>query len=145
MTERTPDADAAHEQALARLDALEQELESLVESVKLTIARLRADVAHTRASVHDLHARASAANVEPPIGGDAPAEPPPPPTEPTPLAEPPVGGDAPEGAEEGARLVALDLMTRGTARSEAVRELRESFPGVDAERLLDEAAATLGG
>jgi hypothetical protein len=63
----------------------------------------------------------------------------------SPLTEPPVGGDAPEGAEEGARLVALDLVMRGTERTRAEQELAQSFPGVDAARLLDEATRTVGG
>jgi hypothetical protein len=127
------DADAARDAALTRLDALEAELEQLAEHVRQAATRLRADVARARADVHDLHASAPSG---PPV--------PEPPAEPTPRTEPPVGGDAPEGAEEGARLVALDLLVRGTERADAERELAGAFPGVDAPRLLDEAAAALG-
>lgn len=125
----TPDADIAREAALARLDALEAELEQLAEHVRQTAARLRADVARARADVHDLH---GALPSGPPI--------PEPHAEPTPRTEPPVGGDAPEGGDEGARLVALDLISRGVERAEAERELTGAFPGVDAGRLLDELA-----
>jgi hypothetical protein len=130
------DADAAREDALARLDALEAELEQLSDHVRQTAARLRGDLARARASVHDLHAAGPVLPSGPPV--------PEPPAEPTPLTEPPVGGDAPEGDEEGARLEALDLVMRGTDRAEAERELAAAFPGVDAGRVLDEAAAALG-
>ncbi len=147
MSTAAPDssADAAREDALTRLEALEREVEQLADHVRAVTARLQADLSRTRASVHELHAAGGAARIEPPVGGEAPAvADEPPPTEPTPLAEPPIGGDAPEGADEGARLVALDLVMRGTDRAAAERELRASFPGVDAGPLLDEAAATLG-
>lgn len=147
MTDPTLEADGARDEALARLEALEQDLDALADTVRRRVARLRAEIAHTRGSVHDLHARAAASG-ELDVFADAgteqaaPAEPQ---AEPTPLDEPPVGGDAPEGAEDGARLVALDLVTRGTDRDEALLRLSESFPGVDAGRVYDEAAAALGG
>ncbi len=63
---------------------------------------------------------------------------------PTPLTEPPVGGDAPEGSSAGARLVALDLVSREVDEAEALKILREAFPGIDAEQVLREVSATPG-
>lgn len=130
------DADTARDDALARLDAVERELEQLSDQLARAVGRLRGEIAHTRAGVHQLHALGATLPAGPPV--------PEPHAEPTPLTEPPVGGDAPEGDEEGARLVAFDLVTRGTDRAEAERELAGAFPGVDAAKLLDEAAAALG-
>ncbi len=146
MTDPAAEADNVRDEALERLETLEQELDALADTVRQRVARLRAEIAHTRGSVHDLHARAATTG-EREVFEDstaAPAEPVAAPVEPTPLDEPPVGGDAPEGADDGARLVALDLVTRGTDRDEALLRLSESFPGVDAARVLDEAAAALG-
>lgn len=146
MTDPSQDADGARDAALARLEALELELEALADTVRQRVALLRGEIAHTRGSVHELHARAATGERD--VFEDAvaaPAEAAAEHAEPTPLAEPPVGGDAPEGADEGARLVAFDLVTRGTDRDEAVLLLAESFPGVDAGRVYDDAAAALGG
>ncbi|CAB4861396.1 unannotated protein [freshwater metagenome] len=57
------------------------------------------------------------------------------------FAAPPVSA----ADEEGARLVALDLVLAGTQRAVAMQRLQESFPGIDAGAALDAAAATLGG
>lgn len=147
MTDSATQADGPRDDALERLEALERELDALGEVVRQRIALLRAEIAHARGSVHELHAHAAPpAELEtfedsgaPPAAAQAEH------AEPTPLAEPPVGGDAPEGAEDGARLVALDLVTRGTGRDEALLRLADSFPGVDAARVYDEATAALGG
>lgn len=130
------DADSARDDALARLDAVERELEQLSEQLRQAVGRLRGEIAHTRAGVHQLHAMGATLPSGPPV--------PEPHAEPSPLMEPPVGGDAPEGDEEGARLVAFDLVTRGTDRGTAERELAAAFPGVNAAALLDEAADALG-
>ena len=123
-------ADDSRAEALERLDVVERELAQLEESVRGTAARLRGEVARARAAVHDLHGAALTpappAALEPPVGGD----------DPTPEPEP---------EDDGARLVALDLVMRDVPRAEAERELQASFPGSDAARLLDEAAAGLGG
>ncbi len=122
---QTPDDSRAA--ALERLDAVEREIAQLEETVRDTATRLHAEVARARAAVHDLHASAltpaPTAAVEPPVGGDAP-------------------GSGP--ADDGARLVALDLVLRDVPRADAQRELEASFPGSDVVRLLDEAAESLG-
>ena len=120
-------ADDSRAEALERLDMVERELAQLEESVRGTAARLRGEVARARAAVHDLHGSA--------------LTPAPPTPEPEPVADEP----APEPQDDGARLVALDLVMRDVPRADAERELQASFPGSDAARLLDEAAAGLGG
>ena len=120
-------ADDSRAEALDRLDVVERELAQLEESVRGTAARLRGEVARARAAVHDLHGSA--------------LTPAPPTPEPEPVADEP----APEPQDDGARLVALDLVMRDVPRADAERELQASFPGSDAARLLDEAAAGLGG
>jgi len=118
-------ADDSRAEALERLDVVERELAQLEESVRGTAARLRGEVARARAAVHDLHGSAL--------------------TPPEPEAEPVAPEPDPEPQDDGARLVALDLVMRDVPRADAERELQASFPGSDAARLLDEAAAGLGG
>ena len=118
-------ADDSRAEALERLDVVERELAQLEESVRGTAARLRGEVARARAAVHDLHGSAL--------------------TPPKPEAEPVAPEPDPEPQDDGARLVALDLVMRDVPRADAERELQASFPGSDAARLLDEAAAGLGG
>ena len=120
-------ADDSRAEALQRLDVVERELAQLEESVRGTAARLRGEVARARAAVQDLHGSA----LTPPA--------------PEPELEPAADEPDPEPQDDGARLVALDLVMRDVPRADAERELQASFPGSDAARLLDEAAASLGG
>ena len=113
-------------EALARIDSVERALEQLAATVRSQTAELQEELGQVRLSVIEMHSHAVL----------KPA--------PTPLTEPPVGGDAPEGATEGARLVALDLVGRGVPLDEAKDRLREAFPGIDAERVLREVGATPG-
>lgn len=123
----SPSADDSRADALERLDAVEREIAQLEESVRAVSGRLRGEVARARAAVHDLHASVPA----PPPG---PA-----------VHEPAAGGGDPEPEpDDGARLVALDLVLRDVPRADAERDLAASFPGADAARLLDEAGASLG-
>ena len=117
-------ADDSRAEALERLDVVERELAQLEESVRGTVARLRSEVARARGAVHDLHGSA----ITPP---------------PAPVVDAPAPDAAPQ--DDGARLVALDLVMRDVPRADAERELQASFPGSDAARLLDDAAASLGG
>jgi len=113
-------ADDPREEALARLDALEDELGALSASVREAAARLRRQIDDVRAGIEAL------------------------PAPPADVADPP-SAPHPDGsgqAAEGARLVALDLVLSGTPRDEAVLRLAAEFPGVDAAALLDEAGAT---
>jgi len=122
-------ADDSRAEALERLDVVERELAQLEESVRGTAARLRSEVARARAAVHDLHGSALT---------------PPPAPAPEPVVDEPAADVDAEPQDDGARLVALDLVMRDVPRADAERELRASFPGSDAARLLDDAAASLG-
>lgn len=120
------DPNESRSEALARIDAVERSLEQLTATVRSQAAELQEELGQVRLSVIEMHSHAMT----------KPA--------PTPLTEPPVGGDAPEGAAEGARLVALDLIGRGVPLGEAKGRLREAFPGIDADRVLREVGATPG-
>ena len=116
--------DDARSAALARIDAAERAIEQLLASVRSSTAELQTELGQVRLSVIEMHSHAI--------------------SKPTPLTEPPVGGDAPEGASEGARLVALDLVGRGVSLDEATQTLSDTFPGIDADRVLREVGATSG-
>lgn len=118
------DPSESRSEALARIDTVERALEQLAATVRSQTAELQEELGQVRLSVIEMHSHA----VSKPI--------------PTPLTEPPVGGDAPEGAAEGARLVALELVGRGITLDEAKERLREAFPGIDADRVLREVGAT---
>ena len=51
---------------------------------------------------------------------------------------------AEDPADAGARLIALDLVTSGVPRDEAVLRMAADFPGVDVATLVDEAATSRG-
>ena len=119
------DSDQATRDQLDRLDRIEGELNRLLAEVRAASAEIAAEIGRLRVEIPDLPAATAA-------------------TPPTPLTEPPVGGDAPEGDVEGARLVALELVTRGEGDEEARRHLEEAFPGVDAAALLAQTRATIG-
>ncbi len=120
------DPNESRSEALARIDTVERALEQLAATVRSQTAELQEELGQVRLSVIEMHSHAVT----------KPA--------PTPLTEPPVGGDAPEGSAAGARLVALDLIGRGIALEQAEEQLREAFPGIDAERVLSEVGATPG-
>ncbi len=109
----TDGADDHRAEALARLAALERSLGDLTQALRGGVARLQAEVEGLRSSIEEI-----------------------------PVPEQPVAADANTDAD-GARIVALDLMLRGTPRDEAVLRLAADYPGVDAAALLDEARATL--
>lgn len=118
------DPNQSRSEALARIDAAERALEQLTATVRSQTAELQEELGQVRLSVIEMHAHAI--------------------SKPTSSTEPPVGGDAPEGAAEGARLVALDLIGRDVPLDEANERLREAFPGIDADRVLREVGATPG-
>ncbi len=116
------DPNDSRSEALARIETAERALEELASTVRAKTVELQEQLGQVRLSVIELHSHAV--------------------SRPTPLHEPPVGGDAPEGAAEGARLVALDLIGRGLPLDEAKERLHEAFPGVDADAVLRAVGAT---
>ena len=116
------DPNDSRSDALARIETAERALEELAASVRSKTAELQEQLGQVRLSVIEMHSHAV--------------------SRPTPLTEPPVGGGAPEGSTEGARLVALDLIGQGIPAEEAKDRLRETFPDVDADKILRAVGAT---
>jgi DivIVA domain-containing protein len=109
---------------LARLDQLEGELSTLLDSLRTSGERLNEGLA-------ELHRQVGA------MGGVEPAA-----AEPEPEPEPePVAAD---GDEAGARLIALNMALSGTPREETARYLADNYSLADPERLLDDVYARAG-
>jgi DivIVA domain-containing protein len=161
----------AAKQMLQRVDAMESELNGLVESLRTGANRLTADLSLLEGGMGDLYDAAGRGEGAP--GPSAPRV-----VESVPLAavpdepaaaavsEPPAA-DEPEAGEdvvveetivevvettepeaaaedtEGARLVALNMALNGTSREETDRYLAENFDLADRAALLDEVYATV--
>jgi hypothetical protein len=153
---------------MQRVDAMENELGALMESLRTGANRLSADLSLLQGNMGELYDAAGGR----PDGATTPApapvaavvieevveevvvvpvveaEPAPAPaveSEPEPFAEPaaveaPAGGDV-----EGARLVALNMALNGQSREETDRYLAENFDLSDRKGLLDEVYATVEG
>ena len=131
---------------LQRVDAMESELSSLVESLRTGANRLSADLSLLSGNMGELYAAAGQA---PDAGGPAEIE------EVVAVAvesdEPldhaqaaPAAGE--EGDDvEGARLIALNMALNGQSREETDKYLAENFDLSDREALLDEVYATVEG
>ena len=161
---------SATKQMLQRVEAMESELNGLVESLRTGANRLTADLSLLEGGMGDLYDAAGR--------GEEGVMPPPGPRivesvplavdadEPAPADDVPGAGDllttdepaavtAPAGDEsapadgggeadtEGARLVALNMALSGTTREETDRYLAENFDLADRAALLDEVYATV--
>jgi DivIVA domain-containing protein len=150
---------------LQRLDAMENELGALVESLRTGSNRLNADLALLETNLAEVReAAAPSARFEPEQGAATSV------TEaelPTGAAAEPVieevvevdveeleeavptGGEMPTGDggddTEGARLIALNMALNGTPRDETDRYLAENFELADRDGLLDEVYASVEG
>jgi DivIVA domain-containing protein len=159
---------AATKQMLQRVEAMESELNGLVESLRTGANRLTADLSLLESGMGDLYDAAGR-------GEAAPAPAAPRVVESVPLAavpDQPPAADEPEAGEEtvaeetvievvgtpepkaaaaanggedaeGARLVALNMALNGTSREETDRYLAENFDLADRAALLDEVYATV--
>ena len=136
---------------LKRLDSMENELGSLVESLRTGGNRLTADLKLLEGNLSEV---SGAVAPRPQFEPEAPAEPEPPEAtvEPEPAAtdtEPVVADDAQPAATnggddaEGARLIALNMALNGTPREETARYLNENFSLSDAGGLLDEVYSSV--
>ena len=160
---------SATKQMLQRVEAMESELNGLVESLRTGANRLTADLSLLEGGMGDLYDATGR--------GEDGAMPPAPPRvvesvplavvadEPAPAEEEttpgeqlstdePAAVEAPAGDEpapaeggeadtEGARLVALNMALNGTSRDETDRYLAENFDLADRAALLDEVYATV--
>lgn len=136
---------------LQRVDAMESELSSLVESLRTGANRLNADLSLLSGNMGELYAAAGqtreggAAPAPEVVVGKAAA----PAAVPAPDA-PPKGkqGAAPADESddvEGARLIALNMALNGQSREETDKYLAENFDLSDRDALLDEVYATVEG
>ena len=120
---------------LKRLDAMQSELDSLVQSLRTGSERLSADLTLLQGNLTDVSGVMS----------------PPPRLEPeveAPAARVPAAASAGATDEdgEGARLIALNMALSGTPREEAARYLQENFASLpDPGGLLDDVYASVEG
>jgi DivIVA domain-containing protein len=148
---------------LKRLDSMENELGSLIESLRTGGNRLTADLKLLETNLTEVQ------GVVVPRPQFEPEEPAPAPEpvaaepEPEPVAAEPesvpesdstpaepvtngeVAGDGGGDDAEGARLIALNMALNGTPREETARYLNENFSLSDANGLLDEVYASVDG
>jgi len=155
---------------LQRVDAMESELNALLESLRTGANRLQADLTLLEGNMGELYGSAGAGRrpatnavaeearrPEVPAPAAPPAAPEPPqaaaveetvevpapePVAPEPAA--PSGGATDEDVE-GARLIALNMALNGTAREETDRYLADNFDLSDRSALLDEVYASVEG
>jgi DivIVA domain-containing protein len=127
-----------------RVDAMETELQALVENLRTGTNRLNADLSLLISNMVELRETAETRpRFEPEPGADAyaldendeEAQAGPPPSAPP---EPAGGQDA-----EGARLIALNMALNGTPREETDRYLADHFELDDRGQLLDEVYASV--
>jgi cell division septum initiation protein DivIVA len=132
---------------LQRVDAMESELSSLVESLRTGANRLNADLSLLSGNMGELYAAAGQSRE----GGVAPA-----PEVVVEKAAVPVPDAPPQGKQgavavdesddvEGARLIALNMALNGQSREETDKYLAENFDLSDRDGLLDEVYATVEG
>jgi DivIVA domain-containing protein len=150
---------------IQRVDAMEDELGALVESLRTGANRLNADLAVLQGNMGELRAAvtgggeaavveealeeeealkeeaviAAVPDPEPELAPE-PARAP----EPVEEKEPTVQEPAASGDSEGARLIALNMALNGTPREETDRYLTENFDLADRGALLDEVYARVG-
>lgn len=121
---------------LARLDALQTELDGMLAALKRSGDILEQGLAKLHEDVREAGP------------GEVEAPPPPQPPEPEAVPEPPVVAEHPAqngGADEaGARLIALNMALSGTPRDETERYLAEHYDLADAGALLDDVYKRAG-
>jgi cell division septum initiation protein DivIVA len=139
---------------LQRVDAMESELSSLVESLRTGANRLNADLSLLSGNMSELYAaagdsrEAGAAPVAEVVVEEARAPARAPAAVPVPTPEKPRNDAAPaeDGDDvEGARLIALNMALNGQSREETDKYLAENFDLSDRSALLDEVYATVEG
>ena len=133
--------EAAADGMLAKLDALQGELGSLLDGLRASGERLGEGLAALQAEVGDvdpLPAAEPAPEPEEPV-----AEAPEPEPDPEPEPEPPKP-PADDADEAGARIIALNMALGGSSREETAAYLAENFTLSDPGALLDDVYAKVG-
>jgi len=130
----------AAEGMLAKLDALQGELGSLLDGLRASGERISEGLAALQAQVGDVDP-VPAADPE-----DFAAPEPEPEPEPEPGPEParPPADEADEADEAGARIIALNMALGGSSREETAAYLAENFTLSDPGALLDDVYAKVG-
>ncbi|HEX4466337.1 MAG TPA: hypothetical protein VH025_04060, partial [Solirubrobacteraceae bacterium] len=150
---------------LERVNAMDGEVQALVQSLRAGAGRLAADLSAVESGMSDLYdsaaGRAETAQPAPPPrppAQPAPAafesqletaiasEPPPPPAAPVAAAQP-AAAEAEAGSSDidGARLIALNMALNGESRADTERYLAENFQIPDRLKLIDEVYAAIEG
>ncbi len=130
----------AAEGMLAKLDALQGELGSLLDGLRASGERIAEGLAALQAQVGDVDP-VPAAEPVPDVEDFAAAAPAPEP-EPEPEPEPPAPAD--DADEAGARIIALNMALGGSSRDETAAYLAENFPLTEPGARLDDVYAKVG-
>jgi DivIVA domain-containing protein len=148
---------------LKRVDSMENELGSLIESLRTGGNRLTADLKLLETNLTEVSGvvvprpqfepeepapapEPVAAEPEPePVAAEAESVPEADTTPAEPATNGEVAGDSGGDDAEGARLIALNMALNGTPREETARYLNENFSLSDANGLLDEVYASVDG
>ena len=130
--EHVEQVETAAKDLMARLEALHQELDRLLEGLKGTAASLTGSLEALSRDVGTLGAGTTAG----PAPAPAPAE--------APSAPPAADGASRSGDEAGARLVALNMALEGTPRDATAAFLAEHYEVADLDALLDDVYASAG-
>jgi hypothetical protein len=143
---------------LQRVESMDGEATSLVESLRAGASRLASDLAAVEANMGELYdaasgRAASAADGEPspatlPVKvGDTTADVPEAQSHPAPapVAAPPVPANGGSSDLDGARLIALNMALNGESREDADRYLAENFQLADRQKLIEEVYAAIEG
>ena len=147
-------------QMLQRVDAMQNEVNTVSDSLRTGGNRLQADLSLLESSMHDLYDTGGRSAPTDAVASEAPLREVPAPTPPAAAPEPVAAVSAPPQEEpaapppppptpappaatddddlEGARLIALNMALNGTARDETDRYLAEHFALSDRTALLDE-------
>jgi small-conductance mechanosensitive channel len=134
---------------LQRVDAMESELSSLVESLRTGANRLNADLSLLSGNMGELYAAAGqgreVSSMPAPVAEEVVVAVAVEPDEP--LGDADTARAAGEDGDdvEGARLIALNMALNGQSREETDKYLAENFDLSDREALLDEVYATVEG
>src|SRR5215210_5286493 len=143
----------AAESMLARLEALQAELGTLLDGLRASGERLTEDLAALQAQVGDVDDVLPAGEAAPEPEDFAAAEPEPEPEpepdpepepEPEPEPAPPARPPAGDADEAGARIIALNMALGGSSREETAAYLAENFTLADPGALLDDVYAKVG-
>ena len=131
----------AAEEMLAKLDALQGELGTLLEGLRAGGERIAEGLASLQAQVGDVDPLPAAEPALEPEDFAAAAPPPEPEPEPAPA---PPAAPANEADEAGARIIALNMALGGSSRDETAAYLAENFTLADPGALLDDVYAKVG-